>query len=60
MDDRLTSAQAAEVAGLAASSWRVYVSRGDAPAPDGMIDGRTPYWLRSTIETYLEKKAGKG
>jgi predicted DNA-binding transcriptional regulator AlpA len=55
-DDRLTSAQAAEVAGVKPSSWRVYVSRGDAPQPDGMIDGRTPFWLRSTIETWQQTR----
>jgi hypothetical protein len=64
-DDRLTSAEVAALLGIQPGTWRSYVRPSGgrkplAPPPDGMIDGRTPYWHRSTIETYLEKKAGKG
>jgi predicted DNA-binding transcriptional regulator AlpA len=50
--DRLTTAAVAALLGIAPATWRAYVSRGQAPPPDGHIDKRTPYWLASTIEKW--------
>jgi hypothetical protein len=50
--ERLTASQAARVAGVQPTTFRSYVSRGQAPEPDGHIDKRTPYWLRSTIAAW--------
>lgn len=56
----LTTAQAAEVAGVAESTWRAYVARGQAPAADGRIDGRTPIWRPETVEAWLAARPGRG
>jgi predicted DNA-binding transcriptional regulator AlpA len=58
-DRLLTTADAAELAGVSAASFRSYVSRGDAPAPDGKL-GNTPYWNRSTITRWLKNRPGQG
>lgn len=50
--DKLTTSDVAEQLGIAPVTWRAYVSRGQAPPPDGHIDKRTPYWLASTIEAW--------
>lgn len=52
MSDRLTATQAAELYGIKSSTFRAYVARKQAPAPDGHHDKRTPYWLRSTLEEW--------
>lgn len=57
--DRLTNADAAALAGVAPSTWRDYVARGYAPAPDGRL-GRTPWWRPATITTWLETRPGQG
>lgn len=57
--DRLTNADAAALAGVAPSTWRDYVARGRAPAPDGRL-GRTPWWRPDTITTWLETRPGQG
>lgn len=51
-DDRLTVGEVAALIGVATSTFRAYVARGQAPPPDGHLDGRTPYWLRSTIKSW--------
>lgn len=51
-DERLTTAQVADLLGIKPRTWSSYVARGQAPAADGRIDGRTPYWLAPTIEEY--------
>jgi transposase-like protein len=33
-------------------TWRDYVSRDQAPKPDGHFDLRTPYWFEATIAQY--------
>lgn len=58
--DKLRSAAAAELAGVQVSTWSAYVSRRQAPEPDGHYDLRTPWWYRSTIETYLGNRPGQG
>jgi hypothetical protein len=69
MEDRLTTADVAKLLGIAPVTWRGYVSHrkpvnNPAPTPDGHIDARTPYWLRSTVEAWqsgrptLSQRAG--
>lgn len=50
--DKLTATSVAAMLGIQPVTFRAYVSRGQAPPPDGRYDKRTPYWLRSTIETW--------
>ncbi len=47
--------EVAERLGISDPTWRAYVSRGQAPQPDGRI-GSTPYWLTSTIDAYVARK----
>lgn len=49
----LSTRQIAEQLGIAPGTWRVRVHREQAPPPDGMFDGRTPYWWQSTIDEYV-------
>jgi predicted DNA-binding transcriptional regulator AlpA len=58
-DDRLTTDQAAALTGVTPASFRRYVSRGDAPRPDGHF-GRTPWWHRITVEQWLASRPGRG
>jgi hypothetical protein len=63
--DRLTTTDIAELLGVSPATWRGYVSRGHprgnpAPKPDGEIDGRTPYWLQSTITAWMARRTGQG
>jgi CRISPR-associated protein Csx17 len=60
-EEMLTTAQAADRAGIAPRTWSAYVARGQAPAPDER-DPRTgrPLWLPSTVETWLETRPGQG
>lgn len=51
-DDRLTTAEIAELYGIVPATFRNYVRRDQAPKADGYHDKRTPYWLRSTIEAW--------
>lgn len=51
-DDRLTAADVAARIGVNPATFRAYVARGQAPAPDGQIDGRTPYWDPATIDEW--------
>ncbi len=50
--DQFTVRDVAELLGIEPVTFRAYVSRGQAPKPDGHIDARTPYWSRSTIEIW--------
>jgi predicted DNA-binding transcriptional regulator AlpA len=50
--DKLTTANAAALLGVTPATFRSYVAKGYAPPPDGHHDQRTPFWLRSTIETW--------
>lgn len=50
--DRLTVAQVAALAGVKPSTWRAYVSRGQAPAPVAHLDARTPLWDRVEVEAW--------
>lgn len=48
-DDKLTVTQIAALYGIKPATFRAYVKRNQAPPADGQHDGRTPYWLRSTL-----------
>jgi hypothetical protein len=41
--------------GITPSTWRAYVARGQAPAPDERF-GATPVWYAATIEAYERKR----
>lgn len=51
----LASPDAAEVAGVGASTWRAYVARGSAPAPQRIRSGR-PYWSRPILDAYVARE----
>jgi hypothetical protein len=55
----LSTAEVAEVAGLAESSVRTYRTRGQLPAPDATI-GNTPGWLPETIKPWAATLPGRG
>lgn len=58
-EDQLTNAECAALAGITPGTWRDYVARGRAPGPDGRLGG-TPWWWRSTVETWLGGRPGQG
>lgn len=57
--DRLTTAEAAGLADIKPASLRRARARGTFPAPDGYA-GRSPYWLRSTVEHHLARPSRAG
>jgi hypothetical protein len=70
-DPLLTGPQIAGRLGISASTWRAYVSRGQAPAPDDPGDTdrhgqpipkkrRIPRWKTSTIDTYAARDKRPG
>lgn len=59
MQDRLTTKEAAALAGVAVSTWEAYVSRDRAPAPDGWF-GHQRYWLLETVEAWKANRPGQG
>ena len=65
MIDKLSTAQAAERAGVQPATWRSWrqrkLPRGNpVPDPDGWHDARTPWWLKSTIDAWTSRRAGRG
>jgi hypothetical protein len=60
-DRRLGNVAAAAYVGVAASTWRAYVARGQAPGPDGKDEGfGRDYWLESTLKTWKDSRPGPG
>jgi predicted DNA-binding transcriptional regulator AlpA len=64
-DPLLTGPQVAARVGLAPATWRGYVSRGHAPAPDDPDDDRPPNrrqprWRQSTIDRWQAARPGPG
>jgi predicted DNA-binding transcriptional regulator AlpA len=57
--NRLTRAEAAELAGVKPDTWNSYVHRGQAPAPVEYIS-RTPLWDRAEVEAWLSNRPGPG
>lgn len=61
MSERLGSKAAAAYVEVAASTWRAYVARGQAPAPDGKDEGfGKDYWLKSTLDAWRASRPGPG
>jgi hypothetical protein len=56
----LTIEQAATRAGVAASTWRSYVSRGQAPSADERDEWGHPRWNESTVDYWLATRPGQG
>jgi hypothetical protein len=64
-DPLLTGPKAAARAGVAAATWRSYVSRGYAPQPDDPDNDqppnrRNPRWLTSTVDHFTANRLGQG
>ncbi len=64
-DSLLTGPQVAGRLGISPGTWRGYVSRGRAPAPDDPDVGRPPNrrqprWKTSTIDTWQTDRPGPG
>lgn len=55
----LITDEVADLVGIEPTSWRTYVSRGDAPRPDDYV-GATPLWRKSTIEKWMRERPGQG
>lgn len=60
LDRKLTGAEAANIAGISATSWRSNVSRQRAPQPDGWHDSRTRWWWESTVRLARSAMPGRG
>lgn len=60
IDGYLTSAQAAQRAGVKTSTWSSYVSRGQAPEPHTYIDRRTPLWTPEQLDQWAAGRRGQG
>lgn len=61
MAEKLGNIQAAALLDVNPSTWRAYVARGQAPAPDGHeeISG-APWWWRRTVEAFKRSRPGRG
>lgn len=57
--ERITGYQAAKIAGVTPSTWRAYVSRGQAPQPVQQV-GRTPLWDRTQVDAWQKSRPGRG
>lgn len=57
--DQLTGQEAAEVAGIAWSTWRDYVADGRAPQRDGVL-GSTSWWWEITVRRWMLNRPGQG
>lgn len=55
----ILSAEAAELAGIAPSTWRAYVARGQAPAPRRHV-GSTPQWDYDLVQRWVDSRPGPG
>lgn len=55
-----TARQCAEHTGTAASTWRAYVTRAQAPAPVAQLDDRTPLWDAEDVEQWHANRPGHG
>lgn len=59
MTEWLTAAEAAELVGIAPSTWRSYVARGSAPRPERSI-GPLNLWRREAVEAWQRTRPGRG
>lgn len=59
----LSGPEVAAVLGIRPDTWRAYVNRGQAPAPDvpgvGCAERRRPKWRLSTVRAYHQGKKRK-
>jgi hypothetical protein len=55
----MTVEDIAETLGVQVGSVRQYLTRGEAPAPDGYL-GRTPWWRPETVDAWLTSRPGQG
>ncbi len=53
-DEPLTGPESARYVGVTPSTWRAYVSRGQAPQRDGRFG-----WWRSTLDKWMTTRRGK-
>lgn len=58
--ERLDYKQAAALVGVKPKTWLSYVARGQAPAPRKDPKTGRNYWLRSTVEKWMENRTGQG
>lgn len=54
----LSATQAAARAGIATSTWRGYVARGQAPPPD-TYEADRPRWHPATVDRWLAERPGR-
>ncbi len=52
LGDLLTTAEAAEMAGVQRRTWSSYVSREQAPQPVQHLDGK-PFWDRAEVTAWV-------
>jgi predicted DNA-binding transcriptional regulator AlpA len=57
--DWWTTSDAAEYCGMSDQTWRTYISRGQAPAPDVRIGGK-PLWRPATVREWQAARPGRG
>lgn len=58
---RLTTSEAAWLAGVSVANWRGWRARGvpksnPVPEPDGHYDLRTPWWWSTTVEQWKARR----
>lgn len=59
--DRYGSHRAAAYVGEKPKTWTSYVSRRQAPQPDGYDQGLgRNYWLKATLDAWLKNRPGQG
>lgn len=52
LEDLVTTAEAAEMAGVQRRTWSSYVARDQAPKPTHNLDGK-PFWDRAEVEAWV-------
>ena len=60
-EQKLTTADAANRAGVKPSTWRAWRAHGrprpePAPEPDGWFEMQRPWWWESTISAWMERR----
>lgn len=63
MKELIGNEAAAEYVGVSVNTWRPYVARGHAPAPDRrQIKGghAVPVWRKKTLDDWMRNRPGPG